>query len=248
MISLVEKYKAQIYNLMQAEKQESTPVTSYWVKSIPNYFNEVGAKTPAFFGITHTKEEFLKRIRNINLFGSPNAFTYRWALSKVGGPKILELNCAYGYGVVPLLDMPNFDYLGIDPNLDKIGYAKQNFESSNIKFEKCSLNDFSWGTKYDAILAFEVFEHMDGGYNLAVKAKKYCKNLISTAPYKICIQAPVYQHDLVEIFCLDTTRYTVPKLFMCTDIELSEDWKAFIANYLGIKEFIKRDSNILGLV
>jgi hypothetical protein len=244
----VEKYKAQIYNLMQSEKQGSGPVTSYWVKSIPDYFNEIGAKLPSFFGISNTKEGFLKKIRNTNLFGATSAFMYRWASSKTGGPKILELNCAYGYGVSPLSNIKNFDYLGIDPNLDKIEYATQNFGASNIQFEKCLIEDFTWGTKYDAIIAFEVFEHMDEGYNLAVKAKKYCKNLISTAPYKICIQAPVYQHDLVEIFCLDTASYTVPKLFMCIDIELSDDWKEFMAQHLGINGFTTRDTNILGLI
>lgn len=100
--------------------------------------------------------------------------------------KILEIGCSSGYGIRILKDIYGLDYLGIDYDNSIIDYATKEFSESNIKFEVNNILEESFWNNletYDAIIAFEVLEHVDNGREIAQRLKEFCKLLLITAPF-----------------------------------------------------------------
>ena len=111
---------------------------------------------------------------------------YRFAAQYIK-PKdrVLELGCSSGFG---LRFLPkDIHYTGVDYSHEIIKYAKRNFASANRKFIWSSIDKFFEevnGQKWDAIIAFEVLEHIPNGREIAQKLKTYAKTVILTTPYR----------------------------------------------------------------
>lgn len=118
-----------------------------------------------------------------DMIGPRESARYRWARKNLKGTKVLEIGCSSGFGTTFLQDVKNLDYLGIDYNFDIIDFANRNFKSDQIKFLCVDINNFTFDTYYDTIIAFEILEHLDNGKELAQKLKQHCDCLLASTPY-----------------------------------------------------------------
>ncbi len=117
---------------------------------------------------------------------------YNWALQQLkenNCKKILEIGCGTGYGVKYFSQIEGVDYLGIDYSESVVEYAKLEFGKDNIVFETYDVTSREFEDKiksdyYDAIIMFEVLEHIVNGKELARRLKHFCDLLLCSVPYK----------------------------------------------------------------
>jgi SAM-dependent methyltransferase len=99
---------------------------------------------------------------------------------------ILDVGCGSGYGS-RFFEPEKFEYDGIDINPKIIEYASENYASENFKFHCMPLDKALKSMGFDALLAFEIIEHLENGKELAKKlsAESYGFRLILlSVPYK----------------------------------------------------------------
>lgn len=109
---------------------------------------------------------------------------YQFAKNNIKGKKILELGCSSGYGIRYFKHIEGLEYLGLDYDPIIIEYATEQFGAPNIKFEQFNLETQKIEGYYDAIIAYEVIEHLTNGKELAQELKEHCDQLFLTTPYK----------------------------------------------------------------
>jgi len=106
---------------------------------------------------------------------------YEWAAQNLFGVNsLLEIGCSTGYGVQFLPE--RIDYLGLDYDPIIVNVAKDQQWRPNCSFDWADINSYELG-QYDAIIAFEVIEHLDNGLEIVEKLKQHCKRLLITVPH-----------------------------------------------------------------
>lgn len=106
---------------------------------------------------------------------------YNWAGYQITGGSVLDIGCSTGFGLQFLPE--NITYTGIDYNKIIIECAKEQQWRDGAEFVHADINMYDLGY-YDTIIAFEVIEHLENGFEIVEKLKKHCKNLLITVPYK----------------------------------------------------------------
>lgn len=108
---------------------------------------------------------------------------YEYAKKKNRGKRILDIGCSTGFGFRYFKDNPEIEYTGIDYDENTIKYAKQLYKNyRNANFICADINSIDIDF-YDTIIAYEVLEHLDNGFELAQKLKAKCNQLFITVPY-----------------------------------------------------------------
>lgn len=132
-----------------------------------------------------------------------------WAAAAIkaglpAGAKVLEIGCGLGWasGVFNSLGL---DLLSIDASEETVGEARRRYPE--LRFVVADAIDFPKPGAYDAIVAFEVLEHLDDGQKAAAKWKDSLKpggRLFLSTPnrhYSMDNPAkPVNRHHLREYY------------------------------------------------
>ena len=105
---------------------------------------------------------------------------YQWAANNILGKSVFEIGCSTGYGVQFL--PKDVVYTGLDYDPIIVGVAKEQDWGHNCTFTNADVNQYDLG-QYDTIIAFEVIEHLDNGFELVERLKNHCKRLLITVPY-----------------------------------------------------------------
>ena len=106
---------------------------------------------------------------------------YKWAATRITGSTVLEIGCSTGFGIQFL---PSYvTYTGIDYDQTIVEVAREQDWKQNATFIHADINNVELG-HFDAIIAFEVIEHLDNGLQVVENLKKHCKQLLITVPYK----------------------------------------------------------------
>lgn len=95
---------------------------------------------------------------------------------------VTELGCSNGYGTQLL--PKDIDYTGMDYDKKIVEVARECFGDKNHAFIHMDLEkeDISkWG-KQDVIIAYEVIEHLENGFQVVEELKKKCDTLLITVP------------------------------------------------------------------
>lgn len=113
---------------------------------------------------------------------------YAWASARIApGARVLELGCASGFGT-RLLPAP-IDYTGVDYSRQIIEYATAHFATPTARFIWSTIDAFldgldASGERFDAIVAFEVLEHVPNGRAVAQRLKRYAPLVLLSTPYR----------------------------------------------------------------
>jgi glycosyltransferase involved in cell wall biosynthesis len=106
---------------------------------------------------------------------------YEWAAQNLFGVNsLLEIGCSTGYGVQFLPE--RISYLGLDYDPIIVDVAKDQNWRDSCSFDWADINNYEL-SQYDAIVAFEVVEHLDNGLEIVEKLKQHCKRLLITVPH-----------------------------------------------------------------
>jgi len=74
---------------------------------------------------------------------------------------VLDVGCGYGYYTYRLAKLfPNSGFTGLDVNKRRIETAKKTFKLPNLKFVYRNAQDFNLETKFDIIIALDIFHHI----------------------------------------------------------------------------------------
>ena len=75
------------------------------------------------------------------------------------------------------------EVVGVEPGLETVQYAKQNYAADNISYINANLEDFvKTAPEFDYVVSRHALEHIDNGLNLALKIS-YKKRLMVNVPF-----------------------------------------------------------------
>lgn len=84
---------------------------------------------------------------------------YEWVRERVAGQSVVDAACGVGYGSAVLADA-GCTVTAIDRSTEALDYAQQNWARPNVEYMQGELEDSSWVRPADAVVAFEVLEHL----------------------------------------------------------------------------------------
>ncbi|MDQ1257186.1 MAG: lipopolysaccharide transport system ATP-binding protein [Candidatus Hydrogenedentes bacterium] len=84
---------------------------------------------------------------------------YLYAIKYVRGKDVLDAGCGLGWGAHLISDYPKM-LLAVDPDAGAIAFARRTWQDPRVTFETASLAQVAGEACFDAVLAFEVIEHM----------------------------------------------------------------------------------------
>lgn len=125
---------------------------------------------------------------------------YSWAAEHMTGTKLLDVGCSSGYGAQ--FFTPNIEYVGVDYDERIIAEATEQNWLPEAKFLHTNLKDFNSvfnNTKFDTIVAFEVIEHLQFGFDFIEQAKQHCDHLIISVPYNEPVETYNPHHALKQL-------------------------------------------------
>lgn len=97
--------------------------------------------------------------------------------SILSGKNVLDVGCGVGYGSHYLATSGSKSVLGIDNSTTAISYAKTHFKSQNLEFREMDITDMKLEYKtFDAVIAFEVIEHLSEQEKFLLEIKRVLKN------------------------------------------------------------------------
>ncbi|MFH1676320.1 MAG: class I SAM-dependent methyltransferase [bacterium] len=100
---------------------------------------------------------------------------YKFALEYVKGLKVLDLGCGEGYGSNILLSSAK-SVTGVDLSPEAIGHASENYRAENLKFVVGDAGKLPFeDAEFDAIVCFEVFEHVENPVELLKESRRLLK-------------------------------------------------------------------------
>jgi len=100
---------------------------------------------------------------------------YKFALEYVKKLKVLDLGCGEGYGSNILASSAK-SVIGVDLSEEAIGHASENYKAENLKFIVGNVNKLPFEDgEFDAIVCFEVFEHVENPVELLKESHRLLK-------------------------------------------------------------------------
>ncbi|QJC53874.1 class I SAM-dependent methyltransferase [Paenibacillus albicereus] len=104
------------------------------------------------------------------------------------GSSVLDAGCGTGYGTYEL-SLNQLQVLGVDISSEAVEYATKRYASSNLRFETQDCSNLELDIKFDAVVSFEVIEHIQDtdGFLASIKPllKEKGKLIISTPNKKM---------------------------------------------------------------
>lgn len=92
--------------------------------------------------------------------------TYEWAASMTRGMRVVDFGCGTGYGS-KIVAASAHEVLAVDPSPEAIEYAQEHYAAQDLRFEaivdRVPVEDGS----QDAVISFQVIEHVETGPYLA---------------------------------------------------------------------------------
>lgn len=177
--------------------------------------------------------------------------------------KVLDLGSGTGYGS-KVLTQKNCSVLGIDINSEAISFAKKRYSDKNINFQKGDITKLRFKNRFDAVVSFEVIEHLANplkyldGINKALKTGGTF--ILSTPNASVIspkggVSSPyhVKEFDHAELKSLLTKKFKKVEIFGQTKSKKAKEaWKDFMKSQearegiarndkLGIRKFIPKE-------
>lgn len=106
---------------------------------------------------------------------------YYWAAGLIeDAEKVLDLGCGVGYGAA-ILARDGAKVTAVDNASEAIAYAKTHFAAENITF-RVGKAESKARAKYDAVVAFEVIEHVEDATGMLAHLASISPVLIGSVP------------------------------------------------------------------
>ena len=84
---------------------------------------------------------------------------YHWAAGRLAGKKVVDAGCGVGYGSLILAEA-GCKVLALDSCTEALAYAAKHYAHENITYVEADLAEYQGTPTYDAVIAFEVLEHL----------------------------------------------------------------------------------------
>ncbi|MEO3724540.1 methyltransferase domain-containing protein [Pseudomonas syringae] len=147
-------------------------------------------------GETHGRDEVVRHKSSYKLFRAViEADILRDPSMLESGIKILDIGCGTGHGTFMLGEILGAKIVGIDPSIESVQYAKDNYGSKNIEYVNGDAESFVRDAHtFDYVVSRHALEHVIDGLNFALKVD--CrKRLMVNVPFN---EADGNPHHLVH--------------------------------------------------
>ncbi|MGY2275770.1 MULTISPECIES: class I SAM-dependent methyltransferase [Pseudomonas] len=124
-------------------------------------------------GETHDRAEIVRHKSSYQLFCDIIKSDIRENPSLIeSGITVLDIGCGTGHGTYMLDAILGVKIVGIDPSVESIQYAKDNYGSSNIEYINCDAEAFVSQSKgFDYVVSRHALEHVENGLNFALRVE-----------------------------------------------------------------------------
>ena len=156
-------------------------------------FNEGERLVP---GETHGRDEVVRHKSSYQLFRDIiESDILRDPSMLVSGFTILDIGCGTGHGTFMLSDILGAKITGIDPSIESVQYAKDNYGAKNIQYVNGDVESFVREShSFDYVVSRHALEHVVDGLNFALNVD--CrKRLMVNVPFN---EADGNVHHLVH--------------------------------------------------
>ena len=115
---------------------------------------------------------------------------YKFANDFCKNKKVLDAGCGEGYGSCFISGNAN-EVIGVDVSYEAIQHAQKKYKRNNLKFERMSVQNLKFMNEtFDAVLSFQVIEHLNDVNKFLNEIKKVLKKdgvaIISTPNRALC--------------------------------------------------------------
>lgn len=144
-------------------------------------FNEGERLVP---GETHGRDEVVRHKSSYKLFRDIiESDILRDPSMLEAGIKILDIGCGTGHGTFMLGDILGAKIVGIDPSIESIQYAQDNYGAKNIQYVHGDAESYVREARtFDYVVSRHALEHVVDGLNFALKVS--CrKRLMVNVPF-----------------------------------------------------------------
>ena len=149
---------------------------------------------------------------------------YEFVLDFVKGMRVLDLGCGEGYGSSMLADVAD-SVLGLDIDPRSIAHAKEVYMSENLSFVEGDVAKLPFKDgAFDAVVSFEVIEHIENPGNLLKQALRILKTsgvLIVSTPNGAVKTASVPNPFHVKEFTIGEFNDLIGETFPAADWDLT---------------------------
>ncbi|NMX75149.1 methyltransferase domain-containing protein [Pseudomonas sp. WS 5532] len=121
-------------------------------------------------GETHDRAEIVRHKSSYQLFRDIIESDIRENPALIeSGITVLDIGCGTGHGTYMLDTILGVKIVGIDPSVESIQYAKDNYGSNNIDYINCDAEAFVSQSKgFDYVVSRHALEHVENGLNFAL--------------------------------------------------------------------------------
>ena len=122
-------------------------------------------------GETHDRAEIVRHKSSYQLFREIIESDIRGNPELVeSGITILDIGCGTGHGTYMLEGIIGARIVGIDPSVESIQYAKNNYASKHIEYINCDAEAYvSRAKSFDYVVSRHALEHVENGLNFALR-------------------------------------------------------------------------------
>ncbi|OIN54163.1 class I SAM-dependent methyltransferase [Pseudomonas costantinii] len=122
-------------------------------------------------GETHDRAEIVRHKSSYQLFRDIIESDIRKNPSLIeSGITILDIGCGTGHGTYMLEAVLGAKIVGIDPSIESVQYAKENYGSKNIEYINCDAETYvSQSKSFDYVVSRHALEHVENGLNFALR-------------------------------------------------------------------------------
>ncbi|RON22921.1 hypothetical protein BK660_06595 [Pseudomonas brassicacearum] len=135
-------------------------------------------------GETHGRDEVVRHKSSYQLFRDIiESDILRDPSMLVSGFTILDIGCGTGHGTFMLSDILGAKITGIDPSIESVQYAKDNYGAKNIQYVNGDAESYVRESRsFDYVVSRHALEHVVDGLNFALKVD--CrKRLMVNVPF-----------------------------------------------------------------
>lgn len=154
-------------NLAEATKL-SREIMNSNSQTLNAIFNEGERLVP---GETHDRDEVVRHKSSYQLFRDiVYSDILRDPSMLVAGFTILDIGCGTGHGTFMLSDILGAQIVGIDPSIESVQYAKDNYGAKNIQYVNGGVESYVREARtFDYVVSRHALEHVVDGLNFALK-------------------------------------------------------------------------------